>query len=87
VDEMNQEFWNESYKQDPDKAGVSDHFLQHEIESLTPGSAADLGCGVGQNALILARSTSSNSALTTIVKYGPADLQTTPGRTRQRHSF
>ena len=54
MDEMDQEFWNESYKQDAGQSGVPGHFLKNEIENLAPGSAVDLGCGVGDNVLMLA---------------------------------
>jgi trans-aconitate methyltransferase len=52
--EMDQEFWNESYRQDPDQVRLPDHFLEQEVENLRPGSAVDLVCGVGHNALMLA---------------------------------
>ena len=54
MSEMDQEFWNETYKQDSNQAGVPDRFLAQEVEGLLPGSAVDLGCGVGHNALMLA---------------------------------
>lgn len=52
--EMNQDFWNEPYKGDPDQAAVADHFLEEEEADLPPGTAVDLGCGADQNALMLA---------------------------------
>ena len=52
--ETDQEFWDEAYKQEPDQAGVPDHFLEQEVAELEPGTAVDLGCGVGDNALMLA---------------------------------
>lgn len=47
-------FWNDGYRQDPRFVDVADHFLDAELQDLTPGSALDLGCGSGANALKLA---------------------------------
>lgn len=52
--DTDQEFWDDAYKQEPDQAGVPDHFLGQEVADLEPGTAVDLGCGVGDNALMLA---------------------------------
>ncbi len=42
-------FWNDAYRQDPRFVDVADHFLDTELQDLTPGSALDLGCGSGAN--------------------------------------
>ena len=55
MDEMDRDFWNEAYQEDPDHAVVEDHFLESEVAGLQPGRALDLGCGSGPNALMLAR--------------------------------
>lgn len=52
--EMDQNFWNDAYKDDPDNVVVADFFLDEEIDGLPKGSALDLGCGSGPNALKLA---------------------------------
>lgn len=54
MSEMDREFWNESYKGDPEQVAVADRFLVQEVENLSPGTAVDLGCGTGKNALMLA---------------------------------
>ena len=51
---MDQEYWDEAYRDDPDQSSVEDYFLKEEIEDLPPGFAIDLGCGTGHNALMLA---------------------------------
>jgi trans-aconitate methyltransferase len=52
VDDRN--FWNDAFKEDPDEVMVPDHFLDQEVERLPVGTALDLGCGSGRNALRLA---------------------------------
>jgi len=47
-------FWNDAFKEDPDEVMVPDHFLAQELEGLPVGTALDLGCGSGRNALNLA---------------------------------
>lgn len=51
---MDQDFWNDAYKEDPDQVVVEDHILDRELEGLRPGRALDLGCGAGPYALKLA---------------------------------
>ena len=52
----NQQFWNDTYLEDPDQATVEDFFLLEEVEKLSPGTALDVGCGTGAIALKLAQS-------------------------------
>jgi 2-polyprenyl-3-methyl-5-hydroxy-6-metoxy-1,4-benzoquinol methylase len=54
MSEMDREFWNDSYKQDPDQTVVPDHILDEELVGLPVGTALDLGCGSGPNVLKLA---------------------------------
>ena len=54
MDEMDREFWNDAYQEDPDHTVVEDFFLGDEVKGLQPGAALDLGCGTGPNALMLA---------------------------------
>jgi len=54
MDEMDRDFWNDAYREDPDYAIVQDFFLSDEVEGLRPGTVLDLGCGSGSNALMLA---------------------------------
>lgn len=51
---MDSGFWNDEFKRDPEQVMVVDRLLDGEIASLPPGSALDLGCGNGRNALDLA---------------------------------
>ena len=55
MDEMDRVFWNDSYKEDPDHTVVEDFFLRDEVKGLQPGTALDVGCGTGPNALMLAQ--------------------------------
>ncbi len=52
---MDRDFWNDAFREDPRFLDVVDQFLDSEIENLAPGTALDLGCGAGTNALKLAR--------------------------------
>jgi SAM-dependent methyltransferase len=53
---MSQQFWNDTYSEDPHQAVVEDFFLLEEAEKLSPGTALDVGCGAGDIALKLAQS-------------------------------
>ena len=50
-----QQFWNNAYLKDPEGTAVEDFFLLEEIGKLKPGTALDVGCGNGINALRLAQ--------------------------------
>ena len=52
---MDKNFWNDAYKEDPDQVEVMDLILDDEVKRLPVGTALDLGCGTGTNALKLAR--------------------------------
>ena len=52
--EMDQTFWNDSFKEDPEGVHVLDLVIGDEIGHLEPGRALDLGCGAGSNAMMLA---------------------------------
>ena len=54
MDAMDSNFWNDAFIEDADYVMVPDHLLGLEIEDLPVGSALDLGCGAGTNALKLA---------------------------------
>ncbi len=47
-------FWDDWYRYDPDHVEVPDQILATELADLEPGTALDLGCGRGTNALQLA---------------------------------
>lgn len=48
------EFWNEEYKESPKYVMVQNHFLGKEIDGVKTGKALDLGCGKGDNCIVLA---------------------------------
>ena len=52
--DMDQEFWNDSYREDAEHTVVPDRLVAAEVAGLAPGRALDLGCGSGQNASMLA---------------------------------
>ena len=47
--------WNELHRDRPDDVEVPDRIILGEVEGIPPRSALDLGCGMGTNALYLAR--------------------------------
>ena len=51
---MDRDLWNDAYKEDPTQVVVGDFILDQELEGLPLGTALDLGCGSGPNALKLA---------------------------------
>ncbi|MEZ4863256.1 MAG: methyltransferase domain-containing protein [Caldilineaceae bacterium] len=51
---MDRAFWNDAYKEDADSVMVADRILDVELADLPVGTALDLGCGRGSNALKLA---------------------------------
>ena len=51
---MDSAFWEEAWRCDAGSVMVAERVLQAELESLRPGSALDLGCGSGENAMMLA---------------------------------
>ena len=51
---MSADSWNGFYKDDPSSVCVPDRVLESEVEGLTAGTALDLGCGVGENVIMLA---------------------------------
>jgi SAM-dependent methyltransferase len=48
-------YWDGLYRDNPNRVIVVDHVLADETAGLEPGSALDLGCGPGGNAIWLAR--------------------------------
>lgn len=48
-------FWDETFRDDPHSPHVPDYFLDVLLAELPVGTALDLGCGKGDNALKLAR--------------------------------
>ncbi|GMH37661.1 hypothetical protein BSKO_05534 [Bryopsis sp. KO-2023] len=51
---MDTKVWDERYETDPVQTPVPDAFFETQIVSLAPGTAVDLGCGSGANAIALA---------------------------------
>ena len=54
MNDSEQQFWNDAYREDPEQVAVADYFLEEELAGIPPRTALDLGCGSGQNALWLA---------------------------------
>jgi len=54
MSESNKDFWEESYKDNPDQVEVTDYILDEEIKGLRVTNALDIGCGIGTNAFKLA---------------------------------
>jgi 2-polyprenyl-3-methyl-5-hydroxy-6-metoxy-1,4-benzoquinol methylase len=55
MDDTDKDFWDEAFNDYPEQVMVADRFLGEEAKDLPVGSALDLGCGIGTNALYLAR--------------------------------
>ncbi len=53
-DEMNRDFWNDCFREDPEGVHILDFVIKEEIMDMKPGRALDLGCGSGSNSLMLA---------------------------------
>ncbi len=51
---MDSAFWEEAWRCDVGGVMVAERVLRGELASLRPGSALDLGCGSGENAMMLA---------------------------------
>ncbi|GMH37664.1 hypothetical protein BSKO_05537 [Bryopsis sp. KO-2023] len=51
---MDSKQWDEGYETNPVQTVVPDAFFETQIATLTPGTAVDLGCGSGGNAIALA---------------------------------
>jgi 2-polyprenyl-3-methyl-5-hydroxy-6-metoxy-1,4-benzoquinol methylase len=49
------EYWEELYRNDPRNVYIEDSIVEEETTGLPPGTAVDLGCGTGANAIALAR--------------------------------
>ena len=51
---MDSAFWEEAWRCDADSVMVAERVPRAELASLRPGCALDLGCGSGENAMMLA---------------------------------
>lgn len=52
--EMDQTFWDDCFREDPEGVHILDFVIKEEIMDMKPGRALDLGCGSGSNSLMLA---------------------------------
>lgn len=53
--ESDRELWNREHEENAGRFRAPDGLLEREVAGLKPGRALDLGCGSGENALMLAR--------------------------------
>ena len=51
---MDDQFWDDAYREDPAHTIVPDRIVAAEVAGLAPGRALDLGCGTGEIARMLA---------------------------------
>ena len=69
-----QRFWEDFYRAGPVWSGRPNALLVREVEGLTPGSALDVGCGEGADAIWLARLgwrvTAADASATAVARAG-----------------
>jgi len=50
---LDKAFWDDQFQEDPALVMIQNPFLSQAISGLMPGQALDLGCGTGENSLVL----------------------------------